>query len=83
MESSAAPRRIIQLLDYDRPKGGSFIAMIRAILKEGSDRGWKPGVIAFSSAGEAPWIEELKRDGVEVHLAPEELRGRYKRLGRG
>lgn len=74
--------RLIQLADFDRPGGGSFLRLLRGVAGSAQERGWASECVFFESAREAPWIDELAREGIVVHLAPEELRGSDLRLGR-
>lgn len=73
---------LIQLLDFDRREGGSFIPMIRATLAEARSRNWRTSVMVFAEAHAAPWIDSLAADGVKILLAPAGLRGFRRGLGR-
>src|SRR5262249_40134526 len=73
-------RRIIQLADFDRPDGGSFLAMRRGPVRVGRERGWGCGAVFLENSRECGWIGDFERDGVELHFAPEELRRSDRRL---
>jgi len=62
--------RLLQLLDFDRPEGGSFTPMIGGLLRDAMARGWAVGVVTFETAADARWIPEFKEAGVTVDLVP-------------
>lgn len=70
--------RLLQLLDFDRPQGGSFVPIIGAMLGEAISRGWKAGAVLFEGCEELPWIGDLRAGGAEVHFVP---RGRDRVVG--
>ena len=65
---------LVQVLDYDRAQGGSFIPLIRGVLSDAIGRGWGVSVLLFESARGCSWVAELSRLGCEVKFASEELR---------
>lgn len=74
--------RIVQLLDFSRPHGGSFIPMISEVLSIAGDRGWETEVILFADAHSAGWIDDLRAAGAKVSLAPMALKGQRRGLAR-
>src|SRR5688500_338403 len=74
--------RLIQLADFDRPRGGSFLPMLQGVASAARERGWRSELAFFDSAAEASWVGELAADGFEVHLAPSGLRDRDRGLSR-
>lgn len=81
MTGTEAAPRLIQLIDFDRAEGGSFIPVIDAISREAISRGWKSELICFATAHSAEWLTQLRDSGVTLRIAPEALRGRRIRLG--
>jgi glycosyltransferase involved in cell wall biosynthesis len=65
---------LIHLADFDRPHGGSFIAMVVGVLATARKRGWETEVVLFEGAAACPWVEDFRGAGVTVHLAPESVR---------
>ncbi len=67
-----AQPRLIECIDFDRPAGGSFIPMVRALLTEARSRGWSSEALVPHTAAAVPWLDDLRNDGVKVHVAPDE-----------
>ena len=74
------PPRLIQLCDYARPQGGSFIPTIRGVRDAAVRRGWATEVAFFESSRPCPWVSDLA--DVPVHFAPEAVHGSDRRLTR-
>jgi D-inositol-3-phosphate glycosyltransferase len=72
--------RLIQLSDFHRPEGGSFLPFVRGILRAARERGWKTEAAFFEPARDREWAAELEGEGVAVHFAPEAMRGSRRRL---
>lgn len=62
--------RLLQLLDFDRPQGGSFVPVIAALLEEARGRGWRTDVVVFERSRGVPWLAELESGGAAVSYAP-------------
>lgn len=72
--------RLLQVVEFDRPHGGSFVPLIRAVLEAAGDDGWEPMALLPEAAGRTSWIDSL-REVADVRLAPERLQGsRLRRL---
>lgn len=74
--------RLVQLAEFERPLGGSFIRLVEGIAREAAARGWRPEAVFFEGARLTEWAAELERAGVVMHYAPAELRGSRTRLAR-
>jgi glycosyltransferase involved in cell wall biosynthesis len=74
--------RLIQLAEFERPLGGSFIGLVDGIAREAAARGWRPEAVFFEGARSTEWAAQLERAGVTMHFAPDELRGARARLAR-
>lgn len=71
--------RLLQVVEFDRPHGGSFVPLIEGLLERAGSAGWEPLAVLPAAAGEAPWIDAI-RSVADVRLAPERPLG--SRLGR-
>ena len=67
------PLRVVELANFQRTGGGSFVPMLQAVLGEVRSRGWGAEAVFFATAGESDWVKSLEDEGIVVHLAPEEL----------
>jgi glycosyltransferase involved in cell wall biosynthesis len=67
-----ARRRVIHLSAYEAPYPGSFVPMLRAagdaVRRLGPE--WSFELAFTARAGGRAWLEELRADGILVHLAP-------------
>lgn len=67
--------RLVHLAEYTNHYDASFNRALSAVLLRAAARGFEPEAGFPAEAGGAPWIEELERAGVTVHL----LRARGRR----
>jgi glycosyltransferase involved in cell wall biosynthesis len=78
---SAVPRpaagRLIQMAEYGEQRPGSFIPMLAAIFAAARERGWRTDAVLPATVEGAPWVEELRAVGAEVHFCP--VKGRRAR----
>ncbi|CAN5477565.1 hypothetical protein BH10ACT11_BH10ACT11_19270 [soil metagenome] len=73
--------KVIQLADFDRPHGGSFIPLLLGLFRVCQSRGHSCEVIFGSNTAEREWLDEFRAQGVEVTIAPPA--GRNSRLSMG
>ncbi len=66
--------RLIQVAEYARSKGGSFVPMLLATLEAARERGWRVGAVFPEQAREAPWIEDFAEIGATPIFATAEGR---------
>ena len=66
--------RLLQIADFERPRGGSFIALLAGVGREAAARGWRSEAVFFEGAHSAPWVADLEEAGVTIHFAPDSLR---------
>ncbi len=72
--------RLLQVVEFDRPHGGSFVPLIRAVLEAARGDGWETMAVLPEAAGDTEWIGGL-REVADIRLAPERLQGsRLRRL---
>jgi glycosyltransferase involved in cell wall biosynthesis len=62
--------RVVELANFQRSRGGSFVPMLRAVLGEVRRRGWEAEAVFFEDARDSEWIQSLLDDGIVVHFAP-------------
>ena len=74
--------RLIQLVDFARPHGGSFVPMLSGLLGEAALRGWGAEAVLFEASRGCAWVDGLREDGVELHFVPEEAAGSDRALTR-
>ena len=63
--------RLIHLAGYGGPYPGSFIPMLRAVMRAGSQRGWTPEAVFTPVSRERAWLAELDQDGIPYRFSPE------------
>lgn len=61
--------RLVHFAQYEGPYGGSFLAMLRAILAAAKRRGDDVEVVLSHTAATKPWLSELEADGVPIRFA--------------
>ena len=68
---SPAPRaRLIQMAEYGEQRPGSFIPVLVAIFAAARERGWALDAVFPATVEDAPWVDDLRAAGVEVHFCP-------------
>jgi glycosyltransferase involved in cell wall biosynthesis len=70
-----APMRVIQATDYGPPFPGSFVPMLRAVMRETRSRGWEPLALLPERARDHDWVTGLRAEGFRVEIAPGAERG--------
>jgi glycosyltransferase involved in cell wall biosynthesis len=65
----SAPVRLVHLAGYGGPYPGSFIPMLRAVMRAGRGRGWRCEAVFGPTAQGRTWLEELRADGVPFRIA--------------
>ena len=58
--------RLLHFANYPNQHGGSFIPVLRQILKEARERGWTTDTVFTSGVENGEWVPELRGDGVDV-----------------
>ena len=69
-----SPPRLIQVAEYARSRGGSFVPMLLDTLESARTRGWRIGAVFPEEAREAPWIEDFTEIGAAPRFAAAEAR---------
>jgi glycosyltransferase involved in cell wall biosynthesis len=62
--------RLVHLAGYGGPYAGSFIPMLRAVMRAAKARGWSCETVFGPAAHGRPWLEELREDGIPFRIAP-------------
>jgi len=62
--------RVIQAADYGPPFPGSFVPMLRAVMRETRSRGWEPLAVLPERARDHDWVAGLRDEGFRVEIAP-------------
>ncbi len=75
----SAPR-VVQIAEFDRPHGGSFVPVLDGMLRRAAARGWRTEVVLPEPAGATEWAERLSEHS-RLRLAPADVLG--SRLSRG
>ena len=60
--------RLLHFANYPNQHGGSFIPLLRQILKEARERGWTTDTVFTSGVENGEWVPELRGDGVGVEF---------------
>ena len=63
-------RRVVQVVEFDRPQGGSFIPALDGFLAAAAERGWRTEVVLPESAAGVDWIGQLDAHS-RIRFAPE------------
>ena len=66
-----AGMRLIHLAGYGGPYPGSFIPMLRAIMRAAEERGWTCEAVFTPISRERAWLAELEEDGIPYRFPPE------------
>jgi D-inositol-3-phosphate glycosyltransferase len=74
--------RLVHLAGYGGPYAGSFVPMLRGVMRTARDRGWSCEAVFGQVARDRAWLEELRADGVPFRIAPSTSRGDISRLVR-
>jgi glycosyltransferase involved in cell wall biosynthesis len=56
--------RIVHLAGYGGPYAGSFIPMLRAVMRAARERGWTCEAVFGPIAQDRVWLDELREDGI-------------------
>jgi len=62
--------RLIHLAGYGGPYPGSFIPMLRAVMRAARQRGWKPEAVFTPISRERAWLAELEQDAIPYRFSP-------------
>jgi glycosyltransferase involved in cell wall biosynthesis len=62
--------RLIHLAGYGGPYPGSFIPMLRAIMRAAQQRGWTTETVFTPISRERAWLAELDEDGIPYRFPP-------------
>lgn len=74
------PPRLVQIAEFDRPQGGSFVPMLSGVLELASAWGWRTTAVLPETAERAEWIADI-RAVAEVELAPASALGSRRTRG--
>ena len=72
--------RLVHLAGYGGPYAGSFIPMLRAVVRAARERGWTCELVLGPASRDRPWLAELREDGIPFRLATSESRAGLTRL---
>lgn len=61
--------RLVQVVEFDRPHGGSFVPVIEGLMATAAGRGWRTELVLPETAAGAEWVERLGTVA-RVRLAP-------------
>ena len=64
----------MHLAGYGGPYAGSFVPMLRAVMRAAGDRGWSCEAVFGSVAKDRVWLDELRADGIPFRFAPSTAR---------
>ena len=67
----AKKKRLIHLAGYGGPYPGSFIPMLRAIMRSAKERGWEPEAVFTPISRERAWLAEFDDDGIPYRFSPQ------------
>lgn len=62
--------RLIHATDYASSYPGSFIPMVRAVLRRGLERGMRAEAVFLEGTEGREWIEQIRGDGIDVRFVP-------------
>jgi glycosyltransferase involved in cell wall biosynthesis len=62
--------RLVHLAGYGGPYAGSFVPMLRGVMRAARDRGWSCEAVFGPVASNRVWLDELRHDGIPFRIAP-------------
>ncbi len=65
----------MHLAGYGGPYAGSFVPMLRGVMRAARDRGWTCEAVFSPVAKDRVWLHELRDDGIPFRIAPSNSRG--------
>jgi glycosyltransferase involved in cell wall biosynthesis len=65
----------VHLAGYGGPYAGSFVPMLRAVMRAAGDRGWACEAVFGPVAQDRVWLDELRADGIPFRFVPTTARG--------
>ena len=65
-----AKKRLIHLAGYGGSYPGSFIPMLRAIMRAANERGWESEAVFTPISKERAWLAEFDQDGIPYRFPP-------------
>ena len=65
-----AALRIVHLVDYAAPYGGSYLSRLCAALDGAKARGWESQVVLPLAAAGRPWLPDIESRGVPLRFSP-------------
>jgi len=72
----------VHLAGYGGPYAGSFVPMLRGVMRAARNRGWTCEAVFSSVAKDRVWLDELRDDGIPFRIAPSSARADTSRLVR-
>ena len=66
--------RLVHLAGYGGPYAGSFVPMLRGVMRAARDRGWSCEAVFGPAASDRVWLDELRDDGIPFRIAPSSSR---------
>jgi glycosyltransferase involved in cell wall biosynthesis len=60
----------VHLAGYGGPYAGSFVPMLRGVMRAARDRGWSCEAVFGPVAKDRVWLAELRDDGIPFRIAP-------------
>ena len=60
----------MHLAGYGGPYAGSFVPMLRGVMRAARDRGWSCEAVFGPVARDRVWLDELRDDGIPFRIAP-------------
>ena len=72
----------MHLAGYGGPYAGSFVPMLRGVMRAARDRGWSCEAVFGPVAKDRVWLDELRDDGIPFRFAPSSARADVSRLVR-
>jgi glycosyltransferase involved in cell wall biosynthesis len=64
----------VHLAGYGGPYAGSFVPMLRGVMRAARDRGWSCEAVFGPVARDRVWLDELRDDGIPFRFAPSNSR---------
>ena len=72
----------MHLAGYGGPYAGSFVPMLRGVMRAARDRGWTCEAVFGPVAKDRVWLDELRDDGIPFRIAPSSARADVSKLVR-
>ena len=72
----------MHLAGYGGPYAGSFVPMLRGVMRAARDRGWTCEAVFGPVAKDRVWLDELRDDGIPFRIAQSSARGEVSKLVR-